>query len=169
MLFKLILAALLFVSLPSRADQFIDGALLGLDEGQLKSAVIGVSRLNKAVQGPRGLRGTWKVLDTQLANLHFDSIFFTRSGRIERIEQQSESIDPGCAEQNFYDVLVLEMAKKYGTAIMAEDRSSGPRPHQSFAWGRADFDVLMHIWRSPSRCSVLIVHGSHVEKDSNEL
>lgn len=169
MFFRVLLAALLCASLPSRADPLIDGALLGLDEGQLKSAVTGVSRLHKAVQGPRGLKGLWKGPDTQLADLRLDSTFFVRSGRIARIEQQAVSVDPRCAEPDFFDGVVSEMTSRYGVPLVADDPASGSRSHQSFAWGRADVDVLMHIWRSPTQCSVLVVQTPHLEKDAAEL
>lgn len=169
MLHRLVLVGLLLAALPCHAQQAIDGQWLGMNEEQLTNALPGIQRLGRAVAGPRGLKGFWRAANTPVADLLFDTTFFTRGRQVLRIEQQGASTDPLCGEPSFYAPLTATMDAKYGHGLVSHDPPSNGVSRQSVVWEASGFDVLMHLSQSLGRCSALVIYEPHLGKDASEL
>ena len=169
MLHRLVRVGLLLAVLPCHAQQTIDGQLLGMNEAQLTYALPGLQRLSRTVAGPRGLKGIWRAANTPVANLLFDTTFFTKGRQVLRIEQQGASNDPLCGEPSFYAPLMATMDAKYGHGLVSLDPPSNGMSHQSAVWEAGGFDVLMHLLRSHGRCSALVIYEPHLGRDASEL
>lgn len=156
---------------PAWAQPVIDGALLGLSEAQLADALPGLERQNKPPAGPHGLKGHWRLSNTPLAQFVVDSTFFAkgRLGAIMRIEQQIQSSTPACTAPDYYAPVTWALEARYGSALVSQDPTTHGVAHQSLVWEAGAFDVLMHITRSATRCSALLIYEPHVGKDASAL
>lgn len=133
---------------------------LGLTLAELREAVPGLERLARPVVAPRGLRGQWHLAGTSLVGQPFDSVFYLRGQKVERIEQV-RNVSAPCAEDTTFRNVVQSMALDYGSV-----------PNGLDAFGvSADgtVDVAAHLQISTDACVIRVVYQPRVLKDASTL
>lgn len=133
---------------------------LGLTLAELREAVPGLERLARPLVAPRGLRGQWRLAGTSVAGQPFDSVFFLRGQKVERIEQV-RSVPAPCSEDGTFRAAVQSMGLDYGSV-----------PNGLDAFGvLADgtVDVAAHLQASAEACVIRVVYQPRVVKDASTL
>lgn len=164
-----LLAASLLGTLPSHAQRALDGTLLGITEPELQATFADVHRLRKPVLGPHGLRGLWALPNTPVSGLPFETTFYVKDKRVDRIEQRWTSTERLCGNQPSFSALVSDMTSKYGAGLVSNDAADNETTKRSGVWQAGEFDVLAHLSQSPSQCAILVIYEAHVGKDASEL
>ncbi|WP_296444604.1 hypothetical protein [Rhodoferax sp. UBA5149] len=166
---SVLLGALLLGALPSHAQRPLDGMLLGITESELQATFAAAHRVRKPALGPHGLRGLWALPSTPVSGLPFETTFYLRDKRVNRIEQRWTSTEHLCADQSSFATLVSDMESKYGAGLASSDNAENETTQRSVAWVAGEFDVLAHLSQSPSQCTMLVIYVAHVVKDASEL
>ncbi len=133
---------------------------LGLSLAELRETLPGLERLARPVVAPRGLRGQWRLAGTSLVGQPFDSVFYLRGQKVERIEQVRSAAAP-CSEDATFRNVVQSMALDYGSV-----------PNGMDAFGiSADgtVDVAAHLQISADACVIRVVYQPRVLKDASTL
>ena len=141
------------------------GALLGADEATLQQALPDLRKLPRPVSGLRATRGTWVLRDDTVAGLKFDTVFYFRARRLERIEQRSLTTPELCANQ--FDRVTAELDSHMGAGVRSSELpESGTR---SAAWSMETYRVSAFQLPASGSCTVLLVHEPIDTKDASEL
>jgi len=163
-------ALLLFCALPvsiARAEPTIDEKLLGLSEQTLKGEIPAVTKAVKPMWGPHGVRGLWLLNKTNLYGQIFNTTFFFKNNRIERIEQRQISTDALCTLN--YTSLISTLDETYGQAVKGADTDQTVDGNRSAAWVLVNFKVMAYKLQDSSRCELLVAFEPHQEKDASSL
>jgi len=169
MIRKLLSVFLLLWCFDVFAQTTIDASLLGTSESQLTNLFPAAKRLPKPLMGPRGLRGSWRLEHTPLANLWFDTTFYVKAREVTRIEQQVVSQDPNCQNPSYYAPLMADLQARYGNGLVSMDTGNAGSSDQSVVWTVNGNDVLVHVQRSPAQCSLLVIYQPNPGKDASTL
>jgi hypothetical protein len=166
---KVLLTLSLLIATMAFAQRPIDGLVLGMSEPELLAEFTSAHRNSKPIHGPHGLRGLWSLKNTLTSGLPFESTFFLKDKRVQRIEQRWASVDIACKSQAFFDVLVSDMTTKYGAGLLSSDRAASQEIRLSAVWEAGEYDVFVHQSNAVGSCSILVVYANHVAKDASEL
>jgi hypothetical protein len=169
MIRKLLSVSLLLWCFDVLAQTAIDASLLGTSESQLTNLFPATKRLPKPLMGPRGLRGSWRLDHTPMANLWLDTTFYVKAREVMRIEQQAVSQDPACQKSSYYAPLMADLQAKYGSGLASVDTGNAGSSDQSVVWTVNGNDVLVHVLRSPTQCSLLVIYQPNPGKDASAL
>ena len=139
-------------------------AQLGMTLAELQSAYPSLQRLARPVVAPRGLRGQWRLTDTVVAGLPFETIFFFQGPRVQRIEQvRAEEAQP-CAPQDEFAAVVNATGLGFGGG------QGGFGASGMDAFGTAGgADVSAHLQISGGSCAIRVVYKPTVLKDGSAL
>ncbi len=133
---------------------------LGLTLPELRDTMPGLERLARPVMAPRGLRGQWRLAGTSLVGQPFDSVFFLRGQKVERIEQV-RNVPAPCTEDVTFRNVVQSMGLDYGSV------PNGLDAFGVTADGAAD--VAAHLQVSAEACVIRVVYQPRVLKDASTL
>jgi len=165
-LFAALVGACVLVA-PAHGQPAVEGSLLGLGEADLQSQFSDMRRLAKPTPGPHGLRGTWVLPNTPLAGLPFETTFFVKNRRVERIEQRWATARQTCDAAA--SGILAQLAVRYGEGVHSDVSVSGGASQQSSVWAAGEFDVMAYFTQAASQCSVLVAYEMHPIKDASQL
>jgi hypothetical protein len=133
---------------------------LGMTLAELRETMPGLERLARPVVAPRGLRGQWRLAGTSLVGQPFDSVFYLRNQKVERIEQVRSAAVP-CNEDSTFRNVVQSLGLGYGSV---------PNGMDAFGvTGDGLADVAAHLQTSAEACVVRVVYQPRVVKDASTL
>jgi hypothetical protein len=164
-----LMGALLLVAFQSHAQRPLDGMLLGITEAELQATFAAVHRVRKPSLRPHGLRGLWALSNTPVSGLPFETTFYLKDQRVNRIEQRWTSMERLCRTQPAFSTLVSEMESKYGAGLVSSDAGDNETIRRSGVWPSEEFDVVAHLSQTASQCSILVIYEAHLVKDASEL
>jgi hypothetical protein len=147
----------------------IDGQLLGATETELQAAYATVRRLPRPLRGPHGPLGLWMLPDASVSGLPFETTFYLKDKRVNRMEQRRLSPELSCDAQPSFAILTSGMNEKYGAGVSSNDTADGVTMHRSAAWAAEAFNVVVRGSQTPGQCSILVIHETRVAKDACEL
>ena len=148
----------------ARAQAAVDAAPLGMTLGELQAAYPALQRMARPVVAPHGLRGQWRLAETQVAGLSFETTFFIQGQRVQRIEQVRVDAAQPCAQQDEFAAVVKAAGLQYGAS------SAGLSPQGMDAFGAVgDADVSAHLQASSAACSIRIVYKPTQLRDASTL
>lgn len=148
----------------AQAQPAADAGALGMTLAELQAAYPSLQRMARPVIAPHGLRGQWRLADTQVAGLSFETTFFMQGQRVQRIEQLRIDSAPPCAQQEEFAAVVSATGLQYGGGL------TGFASTGVDAFGTAGAaDVSAHLQVSASTCSIRIVYKPTVLKDASTL
>jgi hypothetical protein len=155
--------------LPASAPEVLSGvqlgALLGTDEATLQQSFPQLHKAARPVPGPHGTRGLWMLSDELVAGLKFDTVFFFKARRLERIEQRRELAPQVCAKQ--FDQLTALLETRMGNAVRSSDLSGDA--NRSAAWSIETYRLAAFQTLANGSCTVMLVHEPLIAKDAAEL
>jgi hypothetical protein len=155
--------------LPASAPEALSGAqlgaLLGTDEAALQQTFPELHKTTRPVMGPHGTRGLWALSDELVAGLKFETVFFFKAQRLERIEQRRLLSPQVCAKQ--FDQLIASLEARMGTAVHSSE-SSGDA-NRSAAWSMETYRIAAFQTPANGSCTVMVVHEPLIAKDAAEL
>jgi hypothetical protein len=145
------------------------GALLGADEAAVQQAYPDLRKTARPLPGPRGTRGLWSLSDTVVAGMTFETVFYFKARRLERIEQRKLVAPSECGRQ--FDLLTTALEARLGTAVRSsESQGSASR---SAAWGLDTYRVAAYQTNTQTQaagsCTVMLTHEPLSAKDAAEL
>jgi hypothetical protein len=148
----------------AQAQPVAGAGQLGLSLAALQAAYPSLQRLPHPVVAPRGLRGQWRLTDTLLAGLPFETTFFFSGQRVLRIEQVHVDDAQACAPQQAFAAVVNATGLGYGAG------SSGFGPTGVDAFGTSGAaDVSAHLRMTGAGCAIRVVYKPTVLKDGSTL
>jgi len=134
-------------------------AQLGMTLAELQAVYPSLERMPRPVMAPHGLRGQWRLTDTLVAGLPFETIFFFRGQRVQRIEQLGAEEAQPCAPQQAFAAVVNATGLGYGGGQSGMD-----------AFGTAGgADVSAHLQITSAACAIRVVYKPTVLKDGSTL
>jgi hypothetical protein len=145
------------------------GALLGADESAVQQAYPDLRKAARPLPGPRSTRGLWSLSDTVVAGMTFETVFYFKARRLERIEQRKLVAPSECGRQ--FDLLTTALEARLGTAVRSnESHGSASR---SAAWGLDTYRVAAYQTNTQTQaavgCTVMLTHEPLSAKDAAEL
>lgn len=150
---------------PSALDGAQLGAFLGADETALQQVFPELRKTRRPVAGPHGARGLWTLSEDTVAGMKFESVFFFKAHRLERIEQRRLAAPTLCTQQ--FDQLTAALELRMGAAVRSSDApASGSR---SAAWSMETYRVAAFQTPTAGACTVMLVHEPLSTKDASEL
>ncbi|MDB5849513.1 MAG: hypothetical protein JWP29_3265 [Rhodoferax sp.] len=148
----------------AHAEPAADAAPLGMTLAELQAAYPALQRMAHPVVAPHGLRGQWRLTDTQVAGLAFETTFFFQGQRVQRIEQLRADAAPPCTQQGEFGAVVSATGLQYGAG------SAGFAPQGLDAFGTVgDADVSAHLQASAGSCAIRIIYKPTVLRDASTL
>lgn len=144
-------------------------AMLGMDEFQLATLLPDIKRLARPRLGPRGERGRWVASKTMLFGLPFDTTYFTRNGRIARIEKVWTAAESGCVDGFSFEGVVDKLRAEYGGGQVSNAPMESESVQQSAVWVVDEAQMSLHTEVSPTKCSTRLVFQPRLVKDGSEL
>jgi len=160
----------LFLVLPvsiALAETAIDEKLLGLTAQTLKESIPAITKAVKPMWGPHGVRGLWLLNNTKQYGQIFNTTFFFKVNRIERIEHRQISTDAQCAVN--YTSMISSLEGIYGQAVKGAGTDLTVDGSRSAGWVLVNFKVMAYKLQDSSRCELLVAFEPHQEKDASSL
>jgi len=145
----------------------VDGSLLGIDEAGLQQLLPTIRKTAKPAPGPRGVRGLWTLPNDMLAGMPFETIFFFRSHKLERIEQRRLVPLGQCSQQFDYLTSALEM--RLGAAVRSSETGTSAPANRSAAWSLEAFRTAAFQMPSGSACTLMLVQEPLDSRDASSL
>lgn len=152
-----------------RSAQLPEFSILGMDEFQLAILLPDIKRLARPQLGPRGERGRWVASKTILFGLPFDTTYFTKNGRIARVEKVWTAADSSCARRFSVDGVIEKLRAEYGTGQVSNAPPDNESVRQSAVWVVDEAQMSLYTDVSPAMCSMRIVFQPRLVKDGSEL
>jgi hypothetical protein len=103
--------------------------------------------------------------DELVAGLKFETVFFFKARRLERIEQRRELAPQVCAKQ--FDQLTALLETRMGNAVRSSDLSGDA--NRSAAWSMETYRLAAFQTLANGSCTVMLVHEPLIAKDAAEL
>lgn len=163
------LAAMGLAASPVLADVLVGSHLLGLSEAELVVAVPGLSKLHRAIVGPKGLRGLWVLAHTSVAGLPFETTFFLKNHQVQRVEQQWRSAAPVCNSPLEYAEVSKSLDVAYGPGTPFNPATPTEVQQHSTLWTSSESQTIAYLSDLPEQCSIRIVYQRPQFKDAAEL
>ncbi len=131
---------------------------------ELQATYPSLQRLARPVVAPHGLRGQWRLADTEVAGLPFETTFFLQGQRVQRVEQLRVDEAQPCAKQQEFASVVSATGLQYGGGL------TGFASTGVDAFGTvAGADVSAHLQTSAGTCSIRVVYKPTVLRDASTL
>jgi hypothetical protein len=140
-----------------------------MTEPELRQAIPQVQTVARPAAGPGGTRGSWMLPGTLLAGRLFDTTFFFRNRRLERVEQLWSTSQPRCDAVATFEAVLNSLTSQWGPATVASDPGEAGSANQSASWVQAQTSVVLVSRESPGQCAVRLVHKPQNVKDASEL
>jgi len=148
----------------AHAQPVANASQLGMTLPELQAAYPSLQRVARPTVAPHGLRGQWRLADTRIAGLPFETTFFFQGQRVQRIEQLRVDDTQPCAQKTEFATVVSATGLQYGGGL------SGMAPTSLDAFGTAgDADVSAHLQVSAAMCSIRVVYKPTVLRDASTL
>ena len=148
----------------AQAEPASDAASLDMTLAELQAAYPTLQRMARPVIAPHGLRGQWRLAETQVAGLPFETTFFFQGARVQRIEQLRSDLPGPCAPEGEFAAVVRATGLQDGAGGM------GLAPQGLDAFGTVgDADVSAHLQASAGACAIRIVYKPTVLRDASTL
>ena len=141
------------------------GALLGADEAAVQQAYPELRKTARPLPGPRGTRGLWSLSDSAVAGMKFETVFYFKARRLERIEQRRLVAPLECGRQ--FDQLSSALEARLGAAVRSSE--SPGSTSRSAAWGLETYRVAAYQTQVAGTCTVMLTHEPLSSKDAAEL
>ncbi len=142
-------------------------SLLGLSAQALKETLPSATKVLKPSWGPHGVRGLYALNGTTIDGMDFESTFYFKSNRVERIEQKRVPQDSQC--QADYKLLISSLDLQYGKTQQGTGISKNGEPELSVAWTSGTFKVMAYKLSTENRCELLVAFEPFQDKDASEL
>ena len=163
----MLLLLLLLTPVARAGSTIVDGSLLGIDEAGLQQLLPTVRKTTKPVVGPHGVRGLWTLPDEALAGMSFETIFFFRGHKLERIEQRRSVPSSQCSQQ--FDHLTATLEVRLGAAVRSSEMSISEPANRSAAWSLEAFRTAAFQILNASACTLMLVHEPLDTRDGSSL
>ncbi len=121
----------------------------------------------KPAPGPRGVRGLWTLPNDVLAGMPFETIFFFRSHKLERIEQR-RLVPLGQCNQQF-DYLTSALETRLGVAVRSSETGADGPSNRSAAWSLEAFRTAAFQILSGGACTLMLVQEPLDSRDASSL
>ena len=138
---------------------------MGTDEAALQQTFPDLRKTARPMPGPHGTRGLWTLSDELVAGMKFDTVFFFKARRLERIEQRRLLAPQICAKQ--FDQLIAALESRMGTAVRSSELPE--TANRSAAWSMETYRVAAFQTPANGSCTVMLVHEPLIAKDAAEL
>jgi hypothetical protein len=141
------------------------GALLGADEATLRQTFPALRKAARPLPGPRGTRGLWTLSDELVEGMAFETMFFFKAHRLERIEQRRLLAPQVCTRQ--FDQLTAALEARLGSAVRSSE--SAESTSRSASWSLETYRIAAFQTPANASCTVMLVHEPLSAKEAAEL
>lgn len=145
------------------------GGLLLAPERALIGTFRQLEKIAKPVVGPRNTRGRWIQRDVYLGQNAFDTTFYFKSGRVQRIEMVSSAPDAQCRSHVPWSGAIAALEAWQGKHAVQGQFDAGDNVGQSVHWSGGNVDVTVYLSVTKEACYTKVAFKPHDAKDASQL
>lgn len=171
--FRPCIVSLLVVLFPqvamAQGKLWVGASVFSMDESQWKTAFSRLQPVRPPRLGVGGARGQWEASDTTVGGHSFESIFFTRNGKLQRIEHLWSAPPGDCHGGTIYDDVVGALTSQLGEPSASDSDIEDRLSERSTVWDVEDTYLIVYLQATDRQCSVRVVNKPKILKDASEL
>lgn len=159
---------------PAQAQSFSElcelySGLLMAPERVLIGTFRQLQKIAQPVVGPSNTRGRWIQRDVLIGQEAFNTIFYFKSGLVQRIELESTAPDAQCRTMTPWSGAIAALEAWQGNESVKAHFASGDSLQQSAHWSAGDVDVTAYLSVTTDACATKVALKKRDTKDGSEL
>jgi len=144
-------------------------SLILASERALIGSIRTLEQVARPVVGPRNTRGRWMQREVYLGTEPFDTTFYFRSDKVERIELVSAATKNQCRARVPWTGAIAALEGWLGKEAVKGEFSTENSAHQSMNWAAGDVDVSIYLSTTEVACSTKVALKKREVKHASEL
>lgn len=144
-------------------------SLLLAPERELIGSIRTLEQVAQPAVGPRNTRGRWIQRDVYLGIEAFDSTFYLKSGRVQRIELVSTAPEDRCRARTPWAGAIAALTAWQAKEAVTGQFDTGNNMQQAAHWSAGDLDASVYLSVTADACSTKVAFKKREVKDASEL